>query len=311
MSDLQYFLNGSVIDPISCHQTDCCTLAICPLEYALIHHLPNVAGTVIFLTLFTILLIAQIGLGIKYRTVYFTTAMVCGLILEVLGYVGRLMEHNNPFNFSAFLLNLIPLTIGPAFMCAAIYICLGRIVVTYGGGISRLAPSTYTFIFVASDFLSLLLQSAGGAVTSIAPADNRSLSQAGIHIMIAGLSLQVVSLVIFIVLCADFGYKALKNRQDWEVAHEDIWSSKRWTIFLGALVIATITILVRSAFRVAELSQGFHSKSANNEVNQLVLEGTMWKELSFGWRKNRDAETTSRAKVIKSESDFQKPAVEK
>ncbi|RDW82577.1 hypothetical protein BP6252_03689 [Coleophoma cylindrospora] len=326
MSDLQYFLNGSLIDPISCPQTDCCTLAICPLEYALIHHLPNVAGTVIFLTLFTILLIAQIGLCIKYRTVYFSTAMVCGLILEVLGYVGRVMERNNPFDFSAFLLNYSSYHRPRFHVCSHLYLSRTNCCHLWWWNISIGAFNIYVYLRRFR-----LPQSAGGAVTSIAPADNQSLAQAGIHIMIAGLSLQVVSLVIFIVLCADFGFKKLKNRQDWEAAHQDIWSSKRWKLFLGALVIAIITILVRSAFRVAELSQGFSSKSANNEVTQLVLEGTMvfiasialtalhpgytfkcqCRELSFGWRKNRDVETTSRAKVIKSESDVQKPAAEK
>jgi hypothetical protein len=32
--------------------------------------------------------------------------MVCGLILEVLGYAARIMLHNNPFNGDAFLIYL-------------------------------------------------------------------------------------------------------------------------------------------------------------------------------------------------------------
>jgi hypothetical protein len=32
--------------------------------------------------------------------------MVCGLILEVLGYASRIMLHNNPFDDNAFLIYL-------------------------------------------------------------------------------------------------------------------------------------------------------------------------------------------------------------
>jgi hypothetical protein len=45
--------------------------------------------------------------------------------------------------------------------------------------------------------------------------------------------------------------------------------------FLVALSIATITMLTRCTFRVAELSKGFHSKIWYNEVDYMVLEGAM------------------------------------
>jgi hypothetical protein len=48
---------------------------------------------------------------------------------------------------------LICLTIAPAFLTAAIYLCLGRIVVAYGQNISRMAPRLYTIIFVTCDFV--------------------------------------------------------------------------------------------------------------------------------------------------------------
>ena len=45
-------------------------------------------------------------------------------------------------------------------------------------------------------------------------------------------------------------------------------------ILLG-LVIATVTILIRSSFRVAELSGGFHGKLWNDEAAFMGLDGTM------------------------------------
>jgi hypothetical protein len=43
----------------------------------------------------------------------------------------------------------------------------------------------------------------------------------------------------------------------------------------SGLPIATTTIFVRSVFRVAELSGGFHGKLANQEITFMVLEGAM------------------------------------
>ena len=44
---------------------------------------------------------------------------------------------------------------------------------------------------------------------------------------------------------------------------------------ISGLASAVLTILIRSAFRVAELQGGFHNKLANNEVALMILEGAM------------------------------------
>ena len=40
-------------------------------------------------------------------------------------------------------------------------------------------------------------------------------------------------------------------------------------------MIATLTIFIRSCFRVAELQQGFDGKLANQQVSFMILEGAM------------------------------------
>jgi hypothetical protein len=44
---------------------------------------------------------------------------------------------------------------------------------------------------------------------------------------------------------------------------------------VAALSIATIAMLTRCAFRIAELSEGFHGDIWYNEVDYMVLEGAM------------------------------------
>ena len=82
------------------------------------------------------------------------------MILSIDTYVDYLLIHDDRY--------LICLTIGPAFLAAAIYLCLARIVKVYGTHFSRIQPRTYTITFVSCDLVSLILQAAGGAIASIA-----------------------------------------------------------------------------------------------------------------------------------------------
>jgi hypothetical protein len=101
--------------------------------------------------------------------------------------------------------SLVTLTIAPAFLTASIYLCLARIVVVVGADLSRIKPRTYSLLFMACDFLSLLLQAAGGAIAS--GANTKSTSDLGVNIMIAGLSFQVISLALFMSLCLEFAWR--------------------------------------------------------------------------------------------------------
>ena len=128
---------------------------------------------------------------------------------------------------------LICLTIAPAFFTAAIYICLGRIVIVYGEDISRIRPRTYTILFVTCDIIALVLQAAGGAITSIADSDQKSLGDTGVNIMIAGLAFQVASLTLFIVLASEFALRVRRSSEDMKNASTaSVRSGWKWKMFL-------------------------------------------------------------------------------
>ncbi|KAJ6002604.1 RTA1-domain-containing protein [Penicillium sp. IBT 35674x] len=257
--------------------SDSCTLATCPITEAYVYYVPSLAGNAFYLALFAIFLVAQLGLGTRYKTWGFLAGLFGGLVLEIIGYLGRVQLHNNPFVFSSYLEYLICLTIGPAFFGASIYICLGRIVIVYGEQISLLRPCTYTMLFVFCDLVSLICQAAGGAITSIADADQQDLAQTGVNIMIAGLAIQVASLVLFMALCLQYAWSVYKNPDSLNKAASmrELRNSFRWKAFLAGLALATIAIFVRSVFRLAELNGGFHSSLANNQVLFMILEGAM------------------------------------
>jgi len=81
-----------------------CTLATCPLSYATVHYVPSLAGNALFLAIFAFLLVIHALQLWKYRTWSFSGSMIGGLILEIIGYLGRVQMHFNPFLSNPFLL---------------------------------------------------------------------------------------------------------------------------------------------------------------------------------------------------------------
>ena len=176
-------------------------------------------------------------------------------------------------------------------MSGAIYLCLGRIIVVYGESLSRFKPRTYTFTFMFCDFFSLVLQGTGGGIASTGKTS--STKHAGINIMIAGLSFQVFSLLLFMMLCADYAWNIRKRNSELAPRSLELRNSFKFKAFQlcqfpllsqssgltlttqTALAVATLTIFVRSVYRVAELSQGFDGALANQEVSFMILEGVM------------------------------------
>jgi hypothetical protein len=90
-------------------------------------------------------------------------------------------------------------------------LCLGRVITAVGAEHSRLKPKLYTYVFVGSDLISLILQAAGGAMASMA--NTKKDSDLGVHIMIAGLIFQVVSMTVFFAIWGDFALRVRKARR--------------------------------------------------------------------------------------------------
>ncbi|KAJ5877959.1 RTA1 domain protein [Penicillium solitum] len=259
--------NGTMIDPSNC------TLDTCPLSMARLTYIPSLYVNSAFSGVFILYMVIQLVQFFLYRTSGYSIGMLIGLALEILGYGARIAMHFNPFKKITFVIQLIGLTIGPAFLSAAIYLCLGRIVTVYGPQISRIKPRLYSTIFMTCDVVSLILQAAGGALASTG--DTQDDVDMGVNIMIAGLIAQVVSLSAFSILCADFAIRAKRRREQHNHQHTLLRRSTIWKLLLIGLFIATIAIYIRSAYRIAELWGGFQSHLANDQTTFIIFEGAM------------------------------------
>ena len=80
-----------------------CTMDTCPLSDGIITYQPSIAGNALFLSIFGILFLIHLHLGIRHKTWSYLAAMLLGLTAEGVGYIGRLQLHNDVFNFDYFL----------------------------------------------------------------------------------------------------------------------------------------------------------------------------------------------------------------
>lgn len=234
----------------------------------------------------------------------FSLAMAVGCALEVAGYAGRILaqqdmfaevciDHRRPTVFSKlinktlmtdntqtpFLIQIICLTIGPAFLAAGIYLCLSRIVTTIGPEYSRIKPLSYPKIFIPCDIISLVLQAVGGGMASVAIHNDES-TKKGDNVMITGLAFQVATMFVFILIAVDFALRTFRNRkllprtaQNGREVRPLV--SRPFKAFIIALALSTLCIFIRCVFRVAELCQGWRGELATTQKYFIGLEGTV------------------------------------
>lgn len=182
--------------------------------------------------------------------------------------------HFDPFSNNDFLVYLVCLTIAPAFLSAAVYLCLSRIVIVYGTHLSWFRPRTYTIVFCSCDFVSLLLQAIGGGIA--ASTKNHSLLDAGKNIMLAGLAFQIFSIILFAIAAGWFAYRVWSQQNSWNTRYLSLIQSRLFKAFLAGLVLATLAIFIRSVYRCVELSGGFTGPLfTKDEALFMVLEGVM------------------------------------
>ncbi|KAI8931521.1 hypothetical protein NX059_011180 [Plenodomus lindquistii] len=246
----------------------------CTVEGSLYGYYPSIGANGFFLGFFALCMLLQIALGVRYKTWTFSIAMAIGCLGEVIGYAGRIMLYNNPFDEAGFQMQIVCLITAPAFFSAAIYLTLKHLVINLGKEWSRLRPAWYTYIFISADLISLTLQGAGGGMA--ASADNDSKDQdVGTDLMIAGVIFQVVILAVFAYFCLDYAVRTYRRRNQVSPKASALLRNNPFRAFVGAVAIAFISILIRCIYRIPELTGGWRSELMRNETDFIVLEGVM------------------------------------
>lgn len=225
-----------------------------------------------------------------------------GCVSEMIGYGGRVLLWENPFGFAGFLVQIskfenleggwnvglmgwvVCITLGPTWFTAGVYVTLSKMyvccfglserceadggdsVVYLGPQYGRFSPKLYYWIFIPCDIFSLCLQAVGGALSSTSSGS----SDVAVDVSKAGLSFQVFTLVVFIALTVDYAVRYMQAKR---VEERKAPLPASFKLFVAFLALAVILILIRCAYRIDELSDGYSGPLIHNQGLFIGLEG--------------------------------------
>ncbi|CAZ86570.1 unnamed protein product [Tuber melanosporum] len=220
-------------------------------NFELYRYTPSLVGAVIFAALFFISSGYHVIQLTRARTWYFIPLVIGALMEAVL---------------APYLVQALLLLVAPALYAASIYMILGRLITSIEAERHSLIRTTWlTKIFVAGDVLSFLMQSTGGGM--MAKGDDSV--KMGEHIVLGGLFVQILFFSLFMIATVVFH---LRIRKDPTQASQ---MGTAWRTLLMALYIASLSILVRSLFRIVEYIQGREGYLMSNEVWLYIFDAVL------------------------------------
>ena len=140
-----------------------------------------------------------------------------------------------------------------------------------------LKPKLFGILFVTADVFCILIQGSGGGISS--SGDNLKM---GSNLTLAGIILQFLCVLAYTVFLVDFCRRYYYNIPFRRIGYTDdrmgLYDGKeklKLTLMLTMLSSTTILVIIRSIYRIAELSNGFESEIAKTQVLFDVLDGAM------------------------------------
>ncbi|CAF3510593.1 hypothetical protein SNK03_011224 [Fusarium graminearum] len=250
---------------------------LCPVEATVLGYVPNKGSSYFFTICFAVLFLSAVGIGIWKRTWTYAATLGAGLLLETVGYIGRLQMNPNPWKSSAFQTQICCIIIAPTFICAAIYLTLKHVALALNPALSRFHPRWYPRVFLPADLSCLIIQAIGGGIAAAAKRDQPDLATNGNRTIIAGVVLQVVVLLAFGTMGIDYYLRVKKYMHGSDVAPESlrVWRDKKFRLFGFAVTVAYFAILTRCIYRIAEMAGGWGNHIMQDEPSFLVLDSTL------------------------------------
>ncbi|ERT02446.1 hypothetical protein HMPREF1624_00744 [Sporothrix schenckii ATCC 58251] len=233
---------------------------------------PLMVPAVVFSIAYGVLLFLQLLVSARFWRYYGNAiGMLCGLLLELLGYVAKVMLAHDRLNKNGYIMYIIGLTLGPTFLSSALYLSISALLRTYPAARFRyLGPTLFSTLFILGDFLCLCFIGVGGSLAAIY-ADQ----PIGVDLMIAGLGTQILFTSIFCVVLACL-YRRLSRVNNVNGTNSTSDTTRgldqrttRYGILLG---VAAACLFIRSCWRAAELSGGFNGPLASKEGVFIALD---------------------------------------
>ncbi|KAI3577811.1 RTA1 like protein-domain-containing protein [Fusarium oxysporum f. sp. albedinis] len=210
---------------------------------------PSKILTLVVCVVFAVLTLVHLWNIFRYRK-WFCLTLVLGGLFETAGLAARIYSTDHLRDQGSYGTQTLLILLAPIFFSAAIYMFLGRIIrASNHPDLSIIRIPWLSKFFVTGDVLCFVVQACGAGM--LVNANNTADENSGENVVLAGLALQVVILVIFL-LCTGTFHARLARRGLIGAINPDLLL----VIMLSELYACAILILFRNVFRLVEFGLG-------------------------------------------------------
>ncbi|KID86517.1 RTA-like protein [Metarhizium guizhouense ARSEF 977] len=256
--------------------------ASCPVDETVLGYYPNLGSGIFFTIAFGTCLVAAFSLGMWKKTwtdveCSSSTIITTSPPIVETGYVGRILLHYNPWNQSAFELQICAIILAPTFICVSIYLTLKHAALHLNPRLSRIPPRWYPRLFLPADLSCLIVQAIGGGIAAAAGHSNPKLLEDGNRAIIAGVVLQVLVLAVFGALATDYFARAARHMRSADATAPELalWHDAKFRAFALGVTGAYVAVLIRCIYRIAEMAGGWGNRIMQDEPSFLVLDSSL------------------------------------
>ncbi|KAJ9136813.1 Rta1 domain-containing protein [Pleurostoma richardsiae] len=238
--------------------------------FVLYHYNPSAAAAIIFVVLFAICTILHLYKLVRFKTWHFIPFLI-GCIFEAVGYAGRAVSANQTPNWTTmpYVIQSLLLLLGPTLLAASVYMTLGRLIILLeADSYAIIRPKRLTKFFVLGDVLSFLAQSGGGGM--LAQAKTQDKIDLGEKVILVGLLIQILFFGFFMVVTLVFHRRIARDPTP-----QSLFITAPWMRYIYILYTASVFIMIRSVFRVAEYAGGYSGTLQSTEVYIYIFDATL------------------------------------
>lgn len=222
-------------------------------NYYLWHYIPSLPGAIVFAVLFAIAT-AFHGWKMARTRLWFCSLFVVGGFFEVIGYLTRIAAREHTNSLAVYLVQSVFLLLPAVLLAASLYMVYSRVIRALppdSDRFSLISARWTTRVFVVGDFMTLNVQGTGAGLLG----KSARMTEIGNWIVVAGLILQILLFLGFMVCCLTFHlrYRAYVRTGGGGVRQT---TQVPWEAVLNMLYVTSLLVLVRNLFRVVEFVMG-------------------------------------------------------
>lgn len=235
------------------HITRECNSDICPHPGGFLASQPELAGNAFMLAAFAALVPLNLYTGIRYKTPFYTSLIIIGLVLEVVSHIGKILLHSDMAHPAYFSLYMVTNLWGPTIIGAAIYTVLPHLMAIYGPEARIMSRPVYlNILFAVLVLFTMAFQSVGMVFASygntvaevrrhhdpnhypsvLSCINHVQQMDQSINMAVAGLAIQLASLVVFVTLYYYIRYRDSHRRYILDPKLAVVCLSSKLRIFL-------------------------------------------------------------------------------